>query len=151
MIREERDPTFWRAIYDHPQVHPHVSLGQDIDLPALVAHPSVTPLAAEHGGFLFVRLDGLGRVYELHTMFSPDGWGREVLLALKAACERIFDSGAQLITTYEVEGNWRSKPPKTFRFEACGEFASAEPYQHRFRTWALSRANWVASPARQRM
>lgn len=151
MIREERDLAFWRSVYEHPEVKPRVSLGHDVDLAALIASPAVLPLRAEHGGFLMIRLDGLGRVRELHTMFTPEGWGREVLLALKAACEHVFTHGAQLITTYEVEGNWRSRPPKTFRFQPCGDFATAEGFEPRFRTWALSQADWSASPARQRM
>lgn len=149
MIREERDPAFWRAVYEHPEVKPHVSLGHEVDLEALVSNPAVLPLRAEHGGFFFVRLDGLGRVYELHTMFTPEGWGREVLQALKEAVSEVFALGAQLIITYDVEGNWRSRPPKTFRFEACGDYAPALGAS--LRTWLLTRAAWDASPARQRM
>jgi hypothetical protein len=151
VIREERDPGFWNAVVEHPEVKPHVTLGQDLELSEIVTHPGVVPLAAEHGGFLFVRLDGLGRVYELHTMFTPEGWGREVMLALATACERMFQTGAQLITTYEVEGNWRSRPPKTFRFEPCGDFAEAGSLPARLRTWALSRLDWSTAPARQRV
>ena len=35
----------------------------------------VLPLAAEHGGFFFTRLDTLGLVMELYTSY-PGGWGR---------------------------------------------------------------------------
>ena len=150
MIREDRDLAFWTAVYEHPKIKPHVSLGQDINLADLLANEWVLPLRAEHGGFFFVRLDGLGRVYELHTLFTPEGWGREVLLALKAAVEHVFQAGAQVITTYDVEGYWRSKPPKTFRFEPAGDFAATE-LGPRLRSWVLTRNAWEASPARQRM
>lgn len=150
MIREERDAAFWTRIYEHPDVKPHVSLGADLDLAGIVTHPGVTPLAATHGGFLFARLDGLGRTFELHTLFTPEGWGREVLEASKQAFQRMFDAGADLIVTQEVAGNRRSQPPLSFRFAPCGDFRPS-PLGHDLRTWVLTRAAWDASPARLRM
>lgn len=151
MIEECRDPAFWAGVASHPEVAPHVTFGHAVDFDAIVSNPWVTPLKAEHGGFLFVRLDGQGRVHELHTLFTPEGWGREVLLALKAAVALMFERGAQVIVTYDVEGNWRSKPPKTFRFEAAGDFAPVPDFPHRLRSWVLTSAAWNASPARLRM
>ena len=144
-----RDPAFWEAVIAHPDVGPNVTFGQEIDVAGLVQHPGVVPLASEHGGFVFVQLDALGRVWELHTAYRPEGWGREVLFAAKSAFTRMFADGADLITTHEVEGNWRSRPPKTFRFEPAGEFRQA--LGKHLRTWMLTRAAWEASPARQRM
>lgn len=148
-MREERDPAFWSGVIEHPEVKPHVTLGRAFDLVGFLQSSRVLPLATENGGFFFVMLDGVGRVYELHTAYRPEGWGREVLFALKAACERVFAAGGQLITTYEVEGNWRSRPPKTFRFQACGDFETCEFGS--FKTWALSKADWRASPAYRSM
>lgn len=150
MIREDRDPEFWQAVVDHPSVKPHVALGRELDMGAAVANPQVTALRSENGGFLFLRLDGSGRVQELHTMYRPEGWGREVLGALKEAVTEMFARGAQLITTYEVEGYYRSRPPKTFRFEPCGDFAPVPGFSINTRTWALRREAWEASPARGR-
>ena len=149
-IAEQRDPSFWRAVIDHPQVKPHVTLGHAFDVAPLVASARVLPLASENGGFLMVQLDGIGRVFELHTMFRPEGWGREVLLALKDACEMMFcERGAQIITTYEVATNKRSQPPKTFRFQPAGDF---EPCDYGdFRSWVLTKADWLTSPARRSM
>lgn len=149
MIREDRDLAFWTDVYEHPQVKPHVGLGHDLDLSLILDNPAALPLRAEHGGFIFVRLDNLGRVYELHTLFKPEGWGREVLQALKEAVTEIFAGGGQIITTYDVEGNWRSRPPKTFRFQPCGDYAPALGVS--LRTWVLTRDAWEASPARLRM
>lgn len=151
LIREDRDAGFWTEIYEHPAVKPHVGLGHEIDMGAIVESLQVTPLRAEHGGFLFVRLDGLGRVYELHTMFTPEGWGREVLLSSKLAFAEMFSRGAQVITTYEVEGNKRSQPPLSFRFQPAGEFAHAPELNANLRTWILTRTAWDNSPARSRM
>lgn len=149
MIREDRDPAFWTSIYEHPAVKPHVSLGLDVDLAPLLENERVTPLRATHGGFLFVQLDGLARVYELHTLFTPEGWGREALLSAKAAFAEMFARGAHLITTYEVAGNPRSQPPLSFRFAPAGDFAPALGAS--LRTWTLTRNAWEASPARLRM
>lgn len=149
MIREERDAGFWQAVHDHPEVKPHVSFGVDLDLAELVAHPGVLPLAADHGGFFLVRLDGLGRVWELHTLFTPEGWGREVAQALKEAVALVFAKGAQVITTYEVEGHWRSQPPRSYRFAPAGDFAPA--MGRNLKTWVLTKSAWEGSPARARM
>lgn len=149
MITIDDDPDFWFAVAHHPEVWPHISLGRDLDVKAIVTNPRTVAFRAEHGGFLFIQLDGLGRVLELHTMFTPEGWGREVLLAAKEAFTAVFAWGAQVITTYEVKGNRRSQPPRTFRFEPAGGFAPA--YDTTFRTWILTRAAWEGSPARRTM
>lgn len=150
MIREDRDPAFWTDVYEHPQVKPHVGLGHDLDLAAILDNPAVTPLRAENGGFIFVRLDGLGRALELHTMFTPAGWGREVALAAKSAFTFVFDRGADLIVTQEVAGNRRSQPPRSFRFEPAGDFRPSVLGVD-LRSWVLTRHAWEASPARLRM
>ncbi len=146
MIRVERDADFWRGVIAHPQVS-HVMMGLPLDIAGLVEHESVVPLASSNGGFLFCRLDGLGRVFELHTLFKPDGWGREVSGSAKEAFAHMFDVGAQVITTYEVEG-WAS-PPLSFGWRTAGEFAPS-PIGNT-RTWILTLEAWAASPARRRM
>jgi hypothetical protein len=150
VIREDRDPAFWDSVYEHPEVKPHVSLGHEIDVAAVVSNPLVTPLRAEHGGFLFIKLDGFGRVYDLHTMFTPEGWGREALIAAKAAFREMFARGADLIVTQEVKGNRRSQPPLTFRFATAGDFGPSVLLSTPHRTWFLTRAAWDASPACRR-
>lgn len=148
-LLEDRSPEFWDRIASHPEVAPHVFLGgATLPLMEIVQHPSVTPLRAEHGGFLFCQLDGLGRVFELHTLFEPAGWGREVALSARQAFDHMFDAGAQLITTYEVEGWWRSRPPKSFRFHPCGDFAPS-PFGS-LRTWILTADAWASSPVCRR-
>lgn len=152
MIREDRDYRFWADLIDHPQVAPHVTLGRQLDIAPMLQNPWCVPLRSERGGFLFIRLDGLGRVYELHTAFRPEAWGtREIPLAASEAFEAIFARGAQLVVTYEVAGNRRSQPPKSFRFVVCGEFSPAPDCPEPLRTWSLSWSDWEASPARLRM
>jgi hypothetical protein len=145
LICEERDAGFWNRIVEHPAVA-HVTMGFPCDLSEIVANESVTPLASENGGFIFCRLDGLGRVQELHTLFTPEGWGREVTRAAKEAFARMFASGAALITTYEVRG-WAA-PPLSFGWRAVGDF-SPTPIGD-VRTWILTSDAWALSPACRR-
>lgn len=147
-IREERNPAFWRGIADHPEVSQAAIFGDAaMDLADIVQHPSVLPLASEHGGYLICRLDGLGHVCELHSMFTPEGWGREAMLAAVDAFDLAFAGGMQVLTTYEVSTNPRSRPPKRFGFVRAGEFQG--PYG--LRSWVLTRAAWEASPGRSRL
>lgn len=150
MIREERDVAFWEAVAQHEEVRPHLLISEDQGLAEIVSHPSVKPYAAENGGFLFCRLDGIGRVFELHTMFTPKGWGREVAKAIKEALERVFSEGAQVITTYEVGGWWRSKPPLSHGWKQAGPFLYSDSLAADVRSWILTHEAWLASPARER-
>jgi hypothetical protein len=148
MIRIERDPAFWSAIAGHPEVSRRLG---GID-PAMVARlasaPGFVPLASTHGGFLFQRRDELGFAFELHTLFTPEGWGREVFTAGTEALILMFGSPCQLITTLELKRNDKSRPPRTFGFEPAGEF-SETPFGEA-RLWVLTRTAWQASPAAQR-
>ena len=146
MIRIERSPEFWRGVMDHPAVC-HVKMGFPVEIEAMVEHESVTPLANDHGGFLFCRLDGLGRVFELHTMFRPEGRGRGLTTAAKEAFALMFERGARVITTYEVEG-WTA-PPLSFGWRSVGDFTDTQfgPV----RTWVLTLEGWEASPAHRRL
>jgi hypothetical protein len=147
---ECRDPAFWSEVAEHPDVAPHISLGQTVSVDRLIAHPLVTPLRTENGGFFFVRLDGCGRVYDLHTLFRPEAWGtREIVHAARQAFDLMFSCGAQIITTNEVAGNRRSQPPRSFRFAPTGDFAPSA-YGPAFRTWFLTKDAWEACPARRR-
>lgn len=149
MIAEQRDPAFWRAVAAHPAVEPHVSLGRSFDIGEVVVHPGVTPIASEHGGYLFLRLDELGRIFEWHALFTPEGWGREALLTAKEALERMFALGAVMVTMVEVEGNWRSSPPLSFGWKPLGGF-EPDGRGNSFKSWFLTVDAWRASPARKR-
>lgn len=148
MIAESRDADFWRLVAADPQVAPHVTLGQKFDIARLINHPLVTAFRSDNGGFIFVRLSPV--VYELHTMFLPCAWGtREILNSAREAFDSMFAKGAQIVTTYEVAGNPRSKPPKTFRFEPAGPFVEGQFAS--LRTWVLTANAWAKSPAKESM
>lgn len=137
MIREERDPAFWARI--------NLTIGAqngNVDLAALLAEPRVKPLACDLGGYIFVQMDGLGRLWDLHAAFEPLGWGKVAAGALKASLAS-FPWAAIFAT--EVECNWRSRAPKSFGFRP------AEPMRSGFRTWVLTLEAWEQSPARRRV
>lgn len=88
MIREDRDPTFWNAVANHPEVLPQMGGTSALDLTRLLANPLNVPLACDHGGFIFIKHE-IGR-YELHTLIAPEGRGAAVLPAFSEAAEWLF-------------------------------------------------------------
>lgn len=147
MIREERRPEWWQAIAAHPGVARHVG-GTPEALAAMIGSPLVQPLASQSGGFLFVKLDALGRVYELHTLFLPNAWGtREIVEAAHAAFRVVFAT-AQLVTTFEQAAWSRSRPPITHGWQAAGDFEPSPIGP--VKTWVLTLNAWRNSPAVRR-
>lgn len=152
MIREERDPAFWAQVANHPDVRDAVLLSGELpDLARVCADPLVYPWASAHGGFLFYQRDGLGRVFELHTMFTPDGWGREVAQAAREAFTALFLRGADLVFTLEVRDSPNSRPPLSHGWKEAGPFSFAPELAAEVRSWVLTRTAWDASPVRRRM
>lgn len=149
VIRIERDPNFWVSIAAHPALAGVLYGLAPAALVPIIAHPNVTPLAAEHGGFIFSKLDAWGFVYELHTLFTPEGWGREVAEAAKEATLQIFGQGGQVITTLQVRENRQSQPPRSFGFVAAGDWT--ETVVGESRCWLLTKDAWEASAVRKRM
>ncbi len=113
----------------------------------LVSRSDMLPLASEHGGFLFSRTDATGFIAELHTLFMPEGWGREALSAGVQSLGVVWALGFQLVGTFEAEANLRSRPPRTFGFRQCGDWR-ATPIGA-LRLWTLSLSDWTNSPARR--
>lgn len=120
----------------------------EFDLDAVLAHPSVTPVWCGHGGFLFHALDHLGFVYDLHAMFSSDGWGKHVTKALFSALNAVFDQGARIVTVTELSGKPMSRPPLSFGFRPIGEFRQTSMGEAR--SWLLTQDAWISSPAFKR-
>lgn len=140
----DRDEVFWRSVCEHPDVEPWVSLGIKTDwLAPLLGAAHVQPFRSEHGGYFLVKMDPLGRLWDLHAAFTPEGWGAEASSTLKATLRDL--GGWDLITSTEVGGNWRSRPPRSFGFRPSA------PAHGGYRTWILTRAAWEASPAYRRM
>jgi hypothetical protein len=145
-----RDAAFWDGIANHEAVAPHVFMGKERhSLAPLVEDPKVLPLASENGGIMFVAMDLVGLVREMHTMYRPEGWGREVAEASKRFMCEAFKHCA-LITTHEQEGHYRSKPPKCHGWKPAGEYTDVG-LPIRLRLWILTREAWYASPAGRKM
>lgn len=150
MIRVERNPAFWVDVASHPALTGALYGLHPDALTQIVGLPQVVPLAAQHGGFLFNRLDVFGFVYELHTLFTPEGWGREVVEAGHEALETIFGLGpVAAIVTAQMADNSRSQPPRSFGFVPCAH-DWANSALGSIKPWLLTRPAWEQSPARKR-
>lgn len=148
MIRIERDPDFWAAIAAHPAV---AAVLRGVDPGAvgvLAGRRDFLPIAAEHGGFLLQRRDDLGFAWELHTLFTPEGWGREAVVAGIEALGLMFGSNASLISTFEVKTNPRSRPWKGLGFSPAGDWARTPMGE--LRLWILTKSSWTESRAAKR-
>lgn len=145
-IRLERNPEFWRDLLEQPDVRAAMrGLDSSIGVDAVIGNQSVLPFASENGGYIFVRMDPFGTIYDLHALYSTEGRGREAHGALKAALDRV---NADLIVAFETDDT-HSRPPLSFGFKAAGEcrHTSLGPV----RTWILTREAWEASKARARL
>lgn len=140
-----RSPEFWDGVAFHEEVAPFVFMGgEKQSLYSLVDDVRNVPFASENGGVLFVKTDHLGSIYEMHTMFTPAGWGREVAVTGAQALHNIFET-AVMVFTYEQEGHWRSRPPKAHRWKSSGEFVD-HGFSKRLKMWYLTRDDWLSSP-----
>lgn len=134
------DLAFWVDVLSHPQVS-HVLDGHDPEsISVILDRPGVITHASKNGGLIFVPSDSLKLAYEMHTMFKPEGWGKEVFHTARKAFDSMFEY-CDLIFTYETD-HPQSRPPRTFRFAPASEFRNGR------RIWTLTRNAWLASPAR---
>lgn len=101
MIRT-MDASFLNRVANDPDVRPLVGGEGVIDLTAKLANASNVALHDHVGGFLFEKIDG--GLYELHTMFLPEGRGRHVLEAAQFAARYMFaqTDALELITKLPV-------------------------------------------------
>ena len=140
-----RSADFWDSVAFDPDVAPFVFMDAPRQsLSVLVGDESNEPFASDNGGVLFVKTDHLGSIYEMHTMFRPEGWGREVAITGAKALHHIF-SKALLVFTYEQEGHWQSRPPKSHRWKSSGEFID-QGLSKRLKLWYLTRDDFLSSP-----
>jgi hypothetical protein len=147
-VRIERDPAFWTAVAAHPALRVMMGDADPALIGALAGRENVLPLASDHGGYLFIRQDALGFVAELHSLFTPEGWGREALIAGIEALGAVWLLGFQTVVTLEMRDNPRSRPPKSFGFVQAGDWREG-PFGAA-RQWILTRAAWEASPTAKR-
>lgn len=145
-----RDVDFWDSVARHPEVAPHIFCGLDIlSLSPLIDDERNRPFASKHGGVIFVSVDHLGMVWEMHTLYTPEGWGREVAVNGKGFVQELFKE-ASMILTHEQEDNWRTVPPKSHGWKAAGDYTEAG-LPKRLKLWILTREAWFASPVGRKM
>lgn len=136
MIRRTLDPAFLNEVANHPEVRPWLQGDGPIDLGPIVASPANIAIQAEHGGWVLQCLSP--GVYEVHSMFLPEGRGANVKRALAEALDYVFSATDCLkLVTRLPEGN----VPAT----ALGRIAGFRPWfgdRHRIEVedWAQSSA-----------
>ena len=144
-----RDASFWDAVAQHPEVAPFVFMGREAgSLAGLVENEGCLPLASESGGLLFVKMDLVGLVRELHTMYRPEGWGREVAENAPLFMNEAFNH-CSLITTHEQEGRWRTRPPRSHGWKPAGGYMDCG-FDYKLRLWILPQEAWLASAVGRR-
>lgn len=89
MIRRTLDPVFLNTVANHPEVFPWIGSPDDsVDLTGAVQNPANITLEAEGGGWLLLRLEP--GVYELHTLFLPEGRGKSYFIQAREALRYVF-------------------------------------------------------------
>lgn len=146
----ERDYLFWDSVASHEAVSPHIFMGTEpFSLKEIVGRELTMPLRSEHGGVLLLGLDGFGLVREMHTLYTPEGWGREVAMNGKLFMHEAFKT-TQVIFTHEQEENWRSRPPKSHGWQSQGDFCYVG-LTKRLKLWMLTRDAFYASPVGRKL
>lgn len=145
-----RDVEFWNRIATHPSVAPSVFMGLPVVSTApLVENENNLPLASENGGLIFVAVDHLGLVMELHTLYTPEGWGREVTSHARL-CFRDVMKDTSLVITHEQEGEKQTKPPLSYGWKPAGDYTDVG-LPRRLKLWILTREAWLASPVGRKL
>lgn len=145
-----RDTQWWDSIANHPEVAPHVFMGLDpVSLGPLVENPKNQPMRSENGGIILICIDGFGLVKEMHTLYNPAGWGREVAANGKLFMREAFKT-ANVIFTHEQEGNWRSRPPRSHGWKESGDYTDVD-LPKRLKLWMLTRDAFYSSPVGRKL
>lgn len=145
-----RDVEFWDEVATHPEVAPHVFMGlEPCSTAPLVQMVGAIPFASENGGLIFAPMDAHGMIYELHTLYKPEGWGREVAMFAKQCFDKVF-STASLVVTHEQEGSPHTRPPLSYGWKSCGEYCYTD-LPKKLRLWSLTREDFYASPVGRKL
>jgi hypothetical protein len=76
------------AVANHPDVRPFLGGDGPIDMSALFSDPYNVAFESEHGAMLLIAL-GSG-VYDVHSMFLPDGQGKEAADLMRDVAQYMF-------------------------------------------------------------
>ena len=145
-----RDVAFWDSLAHHPDVAPHIFMGMEpVTLASLILNEDNLPLRSEHGGVILTAVGSFGMAREMHTLYHPDGWGREVAKNGKLFMREAFKS-CQVILTQEQEGNWRSVPPKSHGWKSVGDYCYVG-MPKRLKLWMLTKEAFEASPVGRKL
>lgn len=153
IIKENRDPAFWREVQTDPIVNFAFSRsGVVIDLAELVQGEYVRPFTGEHGGFIAVEmLPGSWRYWDIHAAFTADRERTETYCVGAHMIDTLFKDGAVLLQMTQRTDELSHRPPQTQGWaKGSGEeIMRSRPY-HAI-SWLLTREMWYASPVFRRI
>jgi hypothetical protein len=108
VIKRTLDGSFLNEVANHPEVRPWLLGDGPLDVGPAVSDPANITLVTEHGGWVLHNLGG--GVYEVHSLFLPEGRGRAVRVALTEALDYVFShTDCIRITTRLPKGNVRAR------------------------------------------
>lgn len=144
--REDRTLDFWWPVFSAPECQAaHCGLALDPrQIQQMIENETVYPLAGVNGGYLFIKRDPFGTVYELHSLFTKPGWGREAAAIGKASLRIMWERGMQVLFAAEIAG--LATPPRSYGWKLAAKEFRETPFGAT-RTWILTRAMWETSPA----
>lgn len=126
-MRRVTDATFLNVVANHPDVRPFLGGGDGVlDLSGLVSSLANVTVQGEHGGFIAIS-QGLG-VYDIHSLFLPDGRGREAMTLMREGLGYLF------LRTDAVELTTRV-PSNNASAKALAQLADFTVRFERFKCW----------------
>lgn len=122
------DATFLNLVANHQDVRDWLGGDGPLDLTALIADPE--NLAATTGAGGFVAVAHGGARYEIHSLFLPEGRGRDAIAAMRHGLAYLFTSSdaVELVTKVPAENKAAAALAKLAGFQVL--FTSAIPWRH---------------------
>lgn len=90
MIRRTMDPAFLNDVANHPEVRPWLGAPDVpvLDLAVLIGNPANIAIEGEHGGWVLTAMGG--GVYEIHSLFRPEGRGKPFFAGAREMLRYVF-------------------------------------------------------------
>lgn len=146
MISRATDARFLNEVVNHPAVRPfmHAAPGP-LDLTAVIANARNLAFTGLHGGIIFMQVQTVPGLYEIHTQVLPDGRGPWALQMAQQAVQRLFcESNATEVFTRVPIGNVAAmalaracgaKPEQRAIQNLSGDVTEVEIYGGRIQDW----------------
>lgn len=136
-----RDPAFWVEIAASPSSS-NTAFSADTSF-EWVASPRVMPFACRSGGHAFMQLDPFFRVWDMHSLFTIEGWASDAFELAVYALDVL--PSWQVVTTYSADQGTEGLL-SLLGFAPAGEYAPV-PDGGFWQSWVLTREAYARSNA----